>query len=222
MKLLLARHGNTFGPGDTPVWVGAEQDMPLVESGQLQAQTLGQALTDAQLTPTRIITGPLKRTLEYAAIVRDLTNGPVIEIDHRLREINYGPWGGKTTDEIIESHGESLVRAWNDRGQWPEQAGWEPTLSDLRRDLKLLVNDVQKSAGDNDLVLLVSSNGILRFFLDLVPGAFATRARDMELKTATGAVSCLTREGSLYHVAFWNERPTSALLNAHLAQGADT
>ncbi len=194
MKLLLARHGNTFGPGDTPVWVGAEQDMPLVESGQAQARTLGDALKEARLTPTRIITGPLKRTLEYAAIVRDLTDGPVVEIDHRLREINYGAWGGKTTDEIIATHGETLVRAWNDRGQWPEQAAWEPPLSDLRRDLKLLVNDIQDKAGEDDLILLVSSNGILRFFLDLVPGAFALKARDMTLKTATGAVSCLSRE----------------------------
>lgn len=220
MRLLLARHGNTFGPGDTPVWVGAEQDMPLVESGRQQAQTLGAALKGAGLTPNRIITGPLKRTLEYAAIVRDLTDGPVVEIDHRLREINYGAWGGKTTEEIIERHGESLVRAWNDRGQWPEQAGWEPTLTALRRDLKHLVNDVQHRAGGDDLILLVSSNGILRFFLDLVPGAFALKARDMSLKTATGAISCLTRQGSLYQVAFWNEKPDTAPLRQTLTTPA--
>lgn len=57
-KILLARHGNTFGPGDTPVWVGAKEDLPLVESGEAQARALGEALAAAGLTPGRIVCGP--------------------------------------------------------------------------------------------------------------------------------------------------------------------
>ncbi|MEO0392342.1 MAG: histidine phosphatase family protein [Pseudomonadota bacterium] len=222
IKLLLARHGNTFGPDDTPVWVGADQDMPLVPTGHTQAQTLGQSLKAAGVTPDRIIAGPLKRTVEYAEIVRSLIAGPAVEIDPRLREIDYGSWGGKTTEEIIESHGETAVRAWNDRGQWPDRADWQPDPSDLRRNLKLLVHDIQTSAAEDAVILLVSSNGILRFFLDLVPGEFARRARDTALKTATGAVSCLDRQGGLYQVAFWNEKPTDDLFKAPLTATPET
>lgn len=39
--LIIARHGNTFGPDDTPTRVGARTDLPLVESGIQQARLLG-------------------------------------------------------------------------------------------------------------------------------------------------------------------------------------
>jgi probable phosphoglycerate mutase len=38
MQLILSRHGNTFSPQDAVVWVGAKQDLPLVDSGVLQAK----------------------------------------------------------------------------------------------------------------------------------------------------------------------------------------
>ena len=222
MNLLLARHGNTFGPDDTPVWVGADQDLPLVPKGREQAEAVGQALASAGITPATIVAGPLKRTAEHAAIIRDIAGGGEISIDHRLREIDYGSWGGKTTEQIVESHGEAAVTAWNERGQWPDRADWQPDLSTLRRDLKLLVNDLQAQHGADDTVLLVSSNGILRFFLDLVPGAFALRARDQSLKTATGALSCIQRQGGLYQVLFWNKRPDDIDLSVLNRQTAET
>ena len=33
MRLILARHGNTFEAGETPVWVGAREDLPLTARG---------------------------------------------------------------------------------------------------------------------------------------------------------------------------------------------
>ncbi|MBV6631556.1 MAG: histidine phosphatase family protein [Alphaproteobacteria bacterium] len=221
MNLLLARHGNTFGPGDTPVWVGADQDLPLVETGKAQAETLGKALAEAKLVPTRIVAGPLKRTVEYGEIISTLIEGPSVEIDPRLREIDYGSWGGKTTEDIIAKHGESSVQAWNARGQWPERGDWQPDLSDLRRDLKLLVNDISGSMGPDETVLIISSNGILRFFLDMVPGAFALRARDETLKTATGAISAIGQDGGAWIERFWNQKPTADLLKGLMPAEAD-
>jgi broad specificity phosphatase PhoE len=213
MNLLLARHGNTFGPDDKPVWVGANEDMPLVAKGRDQAKALGEAIAGSRLQLAAIVTGPLKRTVEHAGIASAIAGGPQVEVDHRLREIDYGKWGGKSTEEIVATEGESAVNAWNERGQWPERAGWQPDPSDLRRDLKLLVNDLRARFGKDSTVMLVSSNGILRFFLDLVPGEFALRARDGELKTATGGVSALAQQGGLYRVAFWNEKPSASLLD---------
>ena len=87
MKIILARHGNTFGPGDTPVWVGAKEDLPLVEKGCEQSAAVGAYLKSEGLMPDRIISGPLKRTLEGADIVAELTNfAGNIEIDDRLKE----------------------------------------------------------------------------------------------------------------------------------------
>ena len=101
-RILLARHGNTFGPGDTPVWVGAKEDLPLVESGEAQARALGEALAEAGLTPSRIICGPLKRTRRAAGVVAELTGYSGSEtIDERLKEIDYGSWGGKSNDCLL-------------------------------------------------------------------------------------------------------------------------
>ena len=51
MKLYLIRHGNTFAPGDKVTWVGSQNDLPLVESGIQQAQTLSSALQKQNIIP---------------------------------------------------------------------------------------------------------------------------------------------------------------------------
>ncbi len=69
MLLLLARHGNTFNKGDKVVWVGARTDLPLTAKGREQAQALGQALVPFAPQIKRVISGPLLRTREHAAII---------------------------------------------------------------------------------------------------------------------------------------------------------
>ena len=64
--LIIARHGNTFGPNDTPTRVGAQTDLPLVESGQEQAKKLGTYLKENNLTPEITYCSELKRTIETA------------------------------------------------------------------------------------------------------------------------------------------------------------
>ena len=59
--LLLGRHGNTFAPTDKVVWVGAHNDLPLVESGLKQAHTLADALQENAVIPQAIYCGPLKQ-----------------------------------------------------------------------------------------------------------------------------------------------------------------
>lgn len=212
--LLLARHGNTFAPGEPAVWVGAHEDLPLVASGRQQALQLGQALAASRLKPVAIMAGPLLRTTEYAHIVAETYGGPTPECDDRLCEIDYGDWGGQTSEALIARHGDNVVTAWNERGQWPERGNWRPDPGLLRAGLKHMVNGLERRFPGDETVLLVSSNGILRFFLDLVPGAFALMARDRSLKTATGAISALNRTQGPYRVAFWNQKPDTDRLNS--------
>ena len=40
-RFFIVRHGNTFGPGEVLRRVGARTDIPLVPSGEEQAQALG-------------------------------------------------------------------------------------------------------------------------------------------------------------------------------------
>ena len=60
-RLIIARHGNTFGPGDTPTRVGRRTDLPLVASGEAQAKRIGHHLLHHRMVPGAVFAAPLKR-----------------------------------------------------------------------------------------------------------------------------------------------------------------
>lgn len=201
-RLVLARHGNTFGPGDTPVWVGAKEDLPLVEKGEAQARALGRALKAADVTLDRILTGPLRRTRRAAELVAEAMDyHGAIGIDPRLKEIDYGPWGGKTDAEIAELFGEAALAAWRDEHIVPEGAGWSPTPSTLRANAQAVLADVRRSPGT---VLVITSNGILRFF----HGALGFEG-DAKVKTGHAGAADLGPGGDT--PLFWNLDPAQGL-----------
>lgn len=201
-RLILARHGNTFGPGDRIVWVGAKEDLPLVDKGEAQARDLARALQASGVKLDRIVTGPLRRTRRAAEIVADIVTfiGP-IEIDERLKEIDYGPWGGKTDEEIAAAFGEAALAGWRDRHEVPGGAGWSPTPATLRANALAVLNDVRRSSGT---VLVVTSNGILRFF-----HAALGFDGDAKVKTGHAGAADLTPAGDTPR--FWNLDPAQGL-----------
>src|SRR5277367_5832540 len=106
--LVLARHGNTFEPGQKTVWVGARNDLALSTRGIEQAQELAEACKENGITFDTIVSGPLRRTRDYARIVRDSIKAEAAPlVDERLDEIDYGSWSGLSDQEVIERFGES-------------------------------------------------------------------------------------------------------------------
>ncbi len=130
-----------------------------------------------------------------------------IEIDERLREIDYGLWEGKSAGEIAELGGESELKAWSERGAWPTSPGWSPPMQTIADNVAQLAGELASSLGEDDAALLVTSNGVLKFFLQLIPGAFEDMAARGKLKVATGNVCALAFEDSAWRVAFWNRQP---------------
>ena len=91
-RLIIARHGNTFAPGDTPTRVGRRTDLPLVASGEAQARRIGDYLRRHQMVPDAVFTAPLKRSYDTARLaVEALGRNLPITIDARFSEIDYGP-----------------------------------------------------------------------------------------------------------------------------------
>ncbi len=210
MLLLLARHGNTFEQGETAVWVGARTDLPLTAKGREQAAALGAGLAPIGPRIKRIVSGPLRRTREHAGILaRALNFEPPVEIDERLREIDYGLWEGKSAQEIEAFGGGAELAAWNERGVWPSSPAWSPSAETITANAAALAQDLAAATPAGDAALLVTSNGVLKFFLKLVPGAFES-AEHGALKVATGHCCALTWEAGGWKVAFWN-RPPHAL-----------
>jgi len=200
--LILARHGNTFEPGETPVWVGAQEDLPLARKGLKQAEDLGHALVAAGQIPATIISGPLIRTRKAAEIVAGLTGfAGDIQIDDRLKEIDYGSWGGRSDAEIIEKWGEDALAAWRDRNERPEGADWSPDAATLKSNAFAVVHDLQHHDGP---VLIVTSNGILRYF-------HAALGFDGDAKVKTGHVCAARLEVRTVAPLFWNCDPANGL-----------
>jgi len=209
-RILLARHGNTFGPGDTPVWVGAREDLPLVESGEAQARALGDALKGAGITPARLICGPLKRTRRAAEIVGGLTGfAGAVEIDVRLTEIDYGSWGGKSNAQIIAEFGQDALDCWDKRHTRPDGVDWSPSDADLKANALAAMADAATTR--SGLALVITSNGILRYMHAALSGD------DGNAKVKTGNLCGADLEGTAGSRLFWNEKSDADLVARHFS-----
>jgi broad specificity phosphatase PhoE len=104
LNLLLTRHGNA-APDD--VILGGRLDLPLTGKGRAEAQALAGRLTGIRID--RIIASPMLRALETARIV---AGGRPVEVDERLRELEYGRWEGLTHAEI-QSRDPELRARWD-------------------------------------------------------------------------------------------------------------
>ena len=208
MLLLLARHGNTFNKGDKVVWVGARTDLPLTAKGREQALALGQALAPFAPRIKRVISGPLLRTREHAAIAAQvLGSDPRVEVDERLREIDYGLWEAKSTGEIQAFDGADELKAWDKSGIWPTSPGWSPPQDTIAMNATQLAQNLATSLHRNDAGAARHQQWHPeKFFLKLVPGAFEDMAARGFLKVSTGtwALAC---ETGTWRVVFWNRQP---------------
>lgn len=205
MLLILARHGNTFGPGDTPVWVGANEDLPLVEKGLEQSRAIGRALRRAGIIPDRVIAGPLKRTRIGAELAAELCGfSGEIEIDERLKEIDYGVWGGKSDAEISESWGEAAIQDWRERSIPPAGAGWTPSPDTLGANARAVFDSATRDRSEDTAVLIFTSNGILRYFHTLLAGEGAPPE---EAKVKTGHLGAARVDKDGVTLLAWNILP---------------
>ena len=92
LNLLLTRHGKAAA-GD--VVLGGQLDLPLTDEGRAEARALAGRLSGVRVD--RIIASPMLRALETA---QTIATGRPVEVDERLRELDYGRWEGLTGDEI--------------------------------------------------------------------------------------------------------------------------
>lgn len=208
MHLILVRHGNTFNAGDSVTRVGRTEDIPLVEKGRHQAMEVADALLCNNISPTAIFSSPLKRTRETADIISkvlSLKAQPII--DERLNEIDYGKWAGLSNDEIIQRYGEMDLNAWDERSVWPKNAKWGGSEEQIIEDVVNFFNEVKSNFTEDDTILIISSNGVLRYFLKLVPDEFKKRIEDQTFKMKTGYISTIQVVHNQITIPVWNVHP---------------
>lgn len=207
-RIIIARHGNTFAKGQTPLRVGAKTDLPLVETER--GTNVGKYLKKLVLYPSAVFAAPLHRTMEtarlaIAALDRDI---PLIE-DNRFTEIDYGPDEAKTEEEVIARIGQKAMDDWNSSAVVPD--GWNVSVNGIIKAWKDFAEEVERDYHGKN-VLVVSSNGIIRFAPHLT-GNFKKFAESFDIKVGTGGVCILEKEDGDKHwtVASWGVKPKEYL-----------
>jgi 2,3-bisphosphoglycerate-dependent phosphoglycerate mutase len=204
-RLIIARHGNTFAPGDVVTRVGTT-DLPLVASGLVQGQKMGAYLKQNNLIPTCIFTSKLKRAMQTAEEAQKAmqTHLP-IETLSIFNEIDYGPDENKPEAQVEARVGKEALAAWETEATVP--AGWRVDPDEIIKNWQTFAANLTRThAGQT--ILVVTSNGIARFSPYLT-GDFRAFARQHHIKISTGAL-CLFEQAPaslVWHCMNWNIRP---------------
>lgn len=204
--LLIARHGNTFAPGDTVTRVG-KTDLPLVESGRLQGRRLGAYLKHHQLIPDVIFTSQLKRTQQTAEEAQQIMGISIpIQPLSIFNEIDYGPDENQPEASVIERLGTEAIQAWEKHAIVPP--GWCVDPDSVINHWKTFAAHLHEKFKDK-ICLVITSNGIARF-APYLTGDFEAFSRQHSIKIATGAL-CVFRssQSELWKCEGWNINPES-------------
>ncbi|MEL4318378.1 histidine phosphatase family protein [Leifsonia sp. YIM 134122] len=123
-RFLLVRHGET--DWNRAGRVQGHTDVPLNELGRSQALAAAELLSGAE--PSRIITSPLGRAAETAAIIAAAIDGPAVETEGDFIEMQYGEAEGAVWQEIRHLYADGVVP-----GAEPRPAVLERSTAALRR-----------------------------------------------------------------------------------------
>jgi probable phosphoglycerate mutase len=134
LTLLLTRHGEA-AQGD--VMLGGQLDVPLMPQGREEAAALARRLNGVRID--RIVSSPMLRALETAQIV---ATGRPVEVDARLRELDYGRWEGLTYAEI-DAHDPELRARWEHDPAATHSPGGESGDDVAARALNFLVDLIE-------------------------------------------------------------------------------
>ncbi len=199
--LVIIRHGNTFRPGEPSLRVGRRSDLPLVE--EERARLAGQNIARLGLLPSRVVAAPLLRTMQTAALVlQELGLECPIEASESFSEIDYGPDEAKSEEEVVARIGQAALDLWN-RDAIPPP-GWQVKPEKIVQEWQNFAQNIR----DQETVLVVSSNGIIRFAPQILPPLDYQRfATGNDLKVTTGGLCVFRYEKKRWFVDAWNVKP---------------
>lgn len=190
-RIIICRHGNTFDKGDIVTRVGARTDLALSQSGKVQAEKLKQYFNTAH-SPykfERAFCSELRRTRETAQKILTANHPAKLLEKSFLKEIDYGVDENQPETDVVARIGKQAITDWDSNATVPD--GWHVDAEQIRADWGAFFLEMSKIPGD---VLVVTSNGIARFCLDVVDD-FAIAIPSIKLATAAfGVIKCESGE----------------------------
>ena len=212
MILIVARHGRTFAPQERPVWIGSREDPPLVAEGEREADRLRQALEAITPLLRRFDVSPMRRTRQFAALCRPQQAVMVpLCIHEALKELDYGAWAGRDRSEVLAQSGPESLAAWEQRGQYPEGAGFAPPRAQVLAALAAWLQGLTKAfVSAQDCVVAVTHGGTLRLLLE----ALDASDPPAQPKMACGHIGVVQLQPGHARVWAWNVVPDGPRLQA--------
>ncbi|CAN5705665.1 histidine phosphatase family protein [soil metagenome] len=170
LTLYFLRHGQTsFSRANA--FCGAGLNPHLTEDGLRMAELFAKGYADTKWKA--IYTSPLKRTLETANPVCTAT-GLSPQLRDGLKEIGYGQWEGKTTQEVDSEFHDDYIR-WTADPAWYPPTGGEAAISIAHRSIQV-IEEIQQIYEEGN-VLIVSHKATIRIMLCSLLGIDVGRFR---------------------------------------------
>lgn len=212
IRLILLRHGNTFEAGQIPTQVGSRSDLPLTIQGCEQAEHFSRYLVAEGISPKAIYAGTLKRQIKTAQIIsKHLYIEDKVHLNEiALTEIDYGAWEGLTSEEIHTKWPEQYD-SWTTEAKWADGV-FGGTLEKHLLGIKQFLDHLRKVYTSGDMVVAVTSNGLMRFFYSFQKTEWQhlVHERQMEkLKVKTGHFCELHIFNDSIKIKSWNLNPHS-------------
>lgn len=216
-RLIIARHGNTFRPEETPTRVGAKTDLPLVE--EFKGRSIGRYLKEHDMIPDVIYAAPLLRTMQTARLaVQTIGLDSDISPLNAFVEIDYGVDENKTEEEVrlrlgngnIEK-GKKIIEDWDKNAVVPD--GWKVDPDQI---IHTWLDFAEKIVIPHQTILLVTSNGIIRF-APYLTGDFEKFAQEHKIKVAPGGLCIFDKNDgdSFWTCSAWNVKPYELYADSH-------
>lgn len=107
-RVFLVRHGQT--QWNLQSRLQGHKNSPLTEKGKEQALKIKSTLSSLEIKKAYV--SPLQRAQDTLEIILEGRDTSIIKCN-MLKEINLGPWEGKTKDETKETHPKQYENFWN-------------------------------------------------------------------------------------------------------------
>ncbi|MDO9377774.1 MAG: histidine phosphatase family protein [Nocardioidaceae bacterium] len=153
-RLVLWRHGLT--DWNVQGRLQGQSDVPLNETGIGQARDAGARL--AALKPARIVSSDLERARETARALAELV-GLDVELDERLREMNFGEREGLTLEESYERFPDQMDTFMS--GDDVRMPGAELYVEAAER-FATGLDEIVEAMADGDTTVVVAHGAVLR------------------------------------------------------------
>jgi probable phosphomutase (TIGR03848 family) len=191
--VLLVRHGRTAA-NTSGVLAGWTPGIGLDDTGRGQAEALAARIAAAGIAVRRVVSSPLQRCQETAAIVvAAAADGIPVEDDERLGEARYGSWTGRKLAELTKEDLWRVVQDQPSAARFPDgdeypgesMAQMQSRALDAVRSLDA---EVEKAHGADAVWVAVSHGDVIKAILADAAGAHLDQFQRIQVDPASVSV----------------------------------